>query len=72
MISNEKYRKVVETLIKQNGDCNEPIKISCSKCPFGRKLKDCSTYTQFVLVDARSYLAELDKAKENKEKEDGR
>jgi hypothetical protein len=76
MIVNEKFRGVVKEIIKYNGNCCaiDAINTDCGQCPFEKyssfETRDRDTCFQHNnLRRAKTYVAKLDKAKENKEAE---
>ena len=62
IVPNKKHRETIELLIKQEGNCSEPVNVSCFDCPW-----ECETQNNcavaVVFRNSKSYLAELDKTK---------
>ena len=65
MIPSEEYREVVETLIRQEGSCFEPVEVYCDECPFSLEKDIC--YNRNILWKSKIYLAELNKVRDNKD-----
>jgi hypothetical protein len=62
IISDKKFKNVVERLIEQEGDCEYPLFIECSNCPFNKEEYSLSICDKkiTVLFYSKAYIAELD------------